>query len=121
MISGMSLHSTCFIEGLCSERDRLAGKEVRLASAALGLRRGTVEGIHLTARERSLAGVIDTPWWDVFPDDQKQAMFETYAAKSPVGRVGRPEDVAKAIAFLIADSFMTGHVLICDGGLRLAA
>ena len=48
-------------------------------------------------------------------------MFETYAAKSPVGRVGRPEDVAKAIAFLIADSFMTGHVLICDGGLRLAA
>lgn len=66
-------------------------------------------------------GVIDTPWWDVFPDDQKQAMFETYAAKSLVGRVGRPEDVAKAIAFLIADSFMTGHTLICDGGLRLAA
>jgi NAD(P)-dependent dehydrogenase (short-subunit alcohol dehydrogenase family) len=48
-------------------------------------------------------------------------MFETYAAKSLVGRVGRPEDVAKAIAFLIADSFMTGHTLICDGGLRLAA
>jgi NAD(P)-dependent dehydrogenase (short-subunit alcohol dehydrogenase family) len=66
-------------------------------------------------------GVIDTPWWDVFPGDQKQAMFETYAAKTPVGRVGQPEDVAKAIAFLIAESFMTGHVLICDGGLRLAA
>jgi NAD(P)-dependent dehydrogenase (short-subunit alcohol dehydrogenase family) len=66
-------------------------------------------------------GVIDTPWWDVFPEGQKHAMFETYAAKTPVGRVGRPEDVAKAIAFLIADNFMTGHVLICDGGLRLAA
>jgi NAD(P)-dependent dehydrogenase (short-subunit alcohol dehydrogenase family) len=66
-------------------------------------------------------GVIDTPWWDVFPDDQRRAMFETYAAKTPVGRVGRAEDVAQAIAFLIADSFMTGHTLICDGGLRLTA
>jgi NAD(P)-dependent dehydrogenase (short-subunit alcohol dehydrogenase family) len=65
-------------------------------------------------------GVIDTPWWDVFPDNQKQAMFESYAAKTPVGRVGRPEDVAQAIAFLIGDSFMTGQTLICDGGLRLS-
>jgi NAD(P)-dependent dehydrogenase (short-subunit alcohol dehydrogenase family) len=65
-------------------------------------------------------GVIDTPWWDAFPQDQKQAMFETYAAKTPVGRVGRPEDVAQAIAFLIGDGFMTGHMLICDGGLRLS-
>jgi NAD(P)-dependent dehydrogenase (short-subunit alcohol dehydrogenase family) len=66
-------------------------------------------------------GVIDTPWWDVFPEDQKQAMFHDYAAKTPVGRVGRPEDVAQAIAFLIGDSFMTGHMLVCDGGLRLSA
>ena len=66
-------------------------------------------------------GVIDTPWWDAFPEDQKRAMFEDYAAKTPVGRVGRPEDVAQAIAFLIGDSFMTGHMLVCDGGLRLSA
>ena len=63
-------------------------------------------------------GVIDTPWWDAFPEEQKQAMFADYAAKTPVGRVGQPEDVAKAIAFLIDDSFMSGHMLICDGGLR---
>ena len=66
-------------------------------------------------------GVIDTPWWDAFPEDQKQAMFDTYAAKTPVGRVGRPEDIAQTIAFLIGDTFITGHTLICDGGLRLAA
>jgi NAD(P)-dependent dehydrogenase (short-subunit alcohol dehydrogenase family) len=65
-------------------------------------------------------GVIDTPWWDAFPEAQKRAMFETYAGKTPVGRVGRPEDVAQAIAFLINDSFMTGHMVICDGGLRLS-
>jgi len=66
-------------------------------------------------------GVIDTPWWDAFPEEQKRAMFEGFAAKTPVGRVGRPEDVAQAIAFLIGDEFMTGHMLICDGGLRLSA
>jgi len=66
-------------------------------------------------------GVIDTPWWDAFPKEQKQAMFKDYAARTPVGRVGRPEDVAQAIAFLIGNDFMTGHTLICDGGLRLSA
>jgi NAD(P)-dependent dehydrogenase (short-subunit alcohol dehydrogenase family) len=66
-------------------------------------------------------GVIDTPWWDAFPGEQKQAMFKDYAARTPVGRVGRPEDVAQAIAFLIGNDFTTGHMLICDGGLRLSA
>jgi NAD(P)-dependent dehydrogenase (short-subunit alcohol dehydrogenase family) len=66
-------------------------------------------------------GVIDTPWWDAMPEEQKQAMFEDFAAKTPVGRVGRPEDVAQAIAFLISDDFMTGHMLVCDGGLRFTA
>ena len=66
-------------------------------------------------------GVIDTPWWDAMPEAQRQAAFQHFAAKTPVGRVGRPADVAAAIGFLIADDFMNGHMLICDGGLRLSA
>jgi NAD(P)-dependent dehydrogenase (short-subunit alcohol dehydrogenase family) len=66
-------------------------------------------------------GVIDTPWWDAMPAEQKQAIFADFAAKTPVGRLGRPEDVAQAIAFLIGDDFINGHMLICDGGLRLTA
>ncbi|TGQ42598.1 SDR family oxidoreductase [Mesorhizobium sp. M00.F.Ca.ET.216.01.1.1] len=66
-------------------------------------------------------GVIDTPWWDFLPTEQRQAMFADYAGKTPVGRIGRAEDVADAIAFLIAGSFVTGQVLTCDGGLRFAA
>lgn len=66
-------------------------------------------------------GVIDTPWWDAFPEEQKQAMFKDFAARTPVGRVGRAEDVAQAIAFLVGDDFITGHMLICDGGLRFSA
>lgn len=66
-------------------------------------------------------GVIDTPWWDFLDAKQKQAVFADYAAKTPVGRVGRPEDIAEAIGFLVSNTFMTGHVIVCDGGLRLAA
>jgi NAD(P)-dependent dehydrogenase (short-subunit alcohol dehydrogenase family) len=66
-------------------------------------------------------GVIDTPWWDAVPEAQRQTIFKEFAAKTPVGRVGRPDDVAKAIAFLIGDDFITGHMLICDGGLRFTA
>ena len=65
--------------------------------------------------------VIDTPWWDFLPEEQKTAVFADFAGKTPVGRVGRPDDVAQAISFLIADGFMSGHMLICDGGSRLAA
>jgi NAD(P)-dependent dehydrogenase (short-subunit alcohol dehydrogenase family) len=48
-------------------------------------------------------------------------VFADYAGKTPVGRVGKPDDIAQAVAFLISNGFMSGHVIVCDGGLRLAA
>ncbi len=63
-------------------------------------------------------GLIDTPWWDFMPDEQKAPLFATYAARTPVGRIGAAEDVAQAIVFLIADSFMSGSTIVCDGGVR---
>jgi NAD(P)-dependent dehydrogenase (short-subunit alcohol dehydrogenase family) len=40
------------------------------------------------------------------------------AARHPLGRLGKPSEVAKAIAFLASDdaSFITGHSLLVDGG-----
>jgi NAD(P)-dependent dehydrogenase (short-subunit alcohol dehydrogenase family) len=66
-------------------------------------------------------GVVDTPWWDFMNAGQRREAYAAFAAKTPVGRVGKPDDIAKAIAFLIANDFVTGHVLTCDGGLRLGA
>ncbi|RUY75943.1 SDR family oxidoreductase, partial [Mesorhizobium sp. M7A.F.Ca.CA.003.01.2.1] len=66
-------------------------------------------------------GVIDTPWWDFLAEEQRQALFADYAGRTPVGRIGRAEDVAATIAFLVSNGFMTGQVLTCDGGLRFAA
>lgn len=64
-------------------------------------------------------GVIDTPWWDWMQEEQKQSTFAKFAANTPAGRVGNSRDVAQSIVFLIGNSFMTGCVLECDGGLRL--
>ena len=66
-------------------------------------------------------GVIDTAWWDFLPAEQRRAVFADYAGRTPVGRIGAPEDVARAVTFLIADTFVTGQVLTCDGGVSLAA
>lgn len=65
-------------------------------------------------------GVIDTPWWDGVPEEQRTAFFENTAALSPVGRIGKPEDVASSVLYLAGNTFVTGTVLDCAGGAALA-
>jgi 3-oxoacyl-[acyl-carrier protein] reductase len=46
---------------------------------------------------------------------------EDWAARIPLGRLGRPEDVAAAVAFLASDeaAYITGHVLAVNGGMYM--
>lgn len=37
----------------------------------------------------------------------------------PLGRFGEPSDVAHAVVFLLESPYITGHVLVVDGGLQL--
>jgi NAD(P)-dependent dehydrogenase (short-subunit alcohol dehydrogenase family) len=64
-------------------------------------------------------GVIETGWWDELPAGARGEAFEMFAQRALVRRNGQPEDVALAIAALVENSFITGVVLPCDGGLRL--
>jgi NAD(P)-dependent dehydrogenase (short-subunit alcohol dehydrogenase family) len=64
-------------------------------------------------------GVVNTAWWNWMPEEQRSATFGYYTEITPAGRVGEPEDIAKAIYYLVDNSFVTGTVLEVDGGLRL--
>jgi meso-butanediol dehydrogenase / (S,S)-butanediol dehydrogenase / diacetyl reductase len=63
-------------------------------------------------------GTIRTPLWQERVDSEP-AIFERLVRWYPLRRVGEPEDVANAAAFLASDeaSWITGEVLRVDGGL----
>jgi 3-oxoacyl-[acyl-carrier protein] reductase len=62
-------------------------------------------------------GFIDTGMVTATPDDVKEKIL----AHIPMGRFGKPEDVAKAVVFLASDetSYITGHVLNVNGGIYM--
>lgn len=70
-------------------------------------------------------GTIDTPLYHgavsnfskIFNTD-KEIIYDAVSGAQPIKRVGTPEEVAKAVAFLLSDDcgFMTGSLLSIDGG-----
>ncbi len=62
-------------------------------------------------------GLIETDMTRRIADDAQQG----WRARIPVGRLGAPEDVARAVGFLVSDdaSYITGHVLAVNGGMYM--
>jgi 3-oxoacyl-[acyl-carrier protein] reductase len=62
-------------------------------------------------------GYVKTRLTEVIPEEAKEVMLQN----TPLARLGEPEDVAAAVRFLCSDeaSFITGEVLLVDGGLGM--
>lgn len=72
------------------------------------------------------AGVFRTPMLEGFMEDysggdpkQREAIEAHYNGKIALGRLGRPEEAAEAVAWLCSEaaSYVTGHSMIVDGGI----
>lgn len=59
-------------------------------------------------------GLVDTPLTANWT--QAQALWRE---RAPMRRAARPEDIAQAVALLVASDYLTGEILLSDGGLNL--
>jgi ketoreductase RED2 len=60
-------------------------------------------------------GLVDTPWtadWDT--------VRRFVSAVAPLKRSGTPDDIAEVIVALATSAYVTGQVVVIDGGLGLA-
>src|SRR5260221_7116751 len=66
-------------------------------------------------------GTVDSPWVRRLVEESGESL-DALRARQPMGRLGTPEEIAEAVAYLASDrsAFVTGSVLVIDGGLTAA-
>jgi NAD(P)-dependent dehydrogenase (short-subunit alcohol dehydrogenase family) len=114
---GGSIVNTASVLGVLG----IPGNEIYSASkhAIIGLTKSVAvefgkQGIRVNA---ILPGVVDTDMYQRFAGD-KPEFREQMEAMHPIGRIGKPEEMAEAAIWLSSSkaSFVTGHSLMVDGG-----
>ena len=75
------------------------------------LARGLAPAVRVNA---VAAGLIETPFIA-----ERGEMRKEWLERSPLGRVGTPEEIAHACLYLIKAQYVTGEILIIDGGMHL--
>jgi NAD(P)-dependent dehydrogenase (short-subunit alcohol dehydrogenase family) len=66
-------------------------------------------------------GFVDTGLWSNLPDAARVRMFAEAAARLPVGRIGKPADLAEHYLSFMRGGYVTGQSLVVDGGALVAS
>lgn len=112
--------SLTFTSGIAAYRPMVRGTVVATINAALeGLVRALAVELAPVRVNAVSPGWVDTPIWQAVAGERKAEVLAGMAERLPVGRVGQPDDIADAVAFLIGNGFTTGTVLHVEGGHRL--
>lgn len=121
---GGAIVNTASVAGMVGLRDRFAYSASKGAVLAL-TRQVAVQYAGTGVRCNALApGTVDTEWVGRLLDDADDPATarDALIARQPVGRLGTPREIAQAAAYLASDEagFITGSVLVIDGGLTAA-
>ncbi len=116
------------IVNIASDAGRVGSLGEAVYSACKG---GVIAFTKTMAREAARHGITvncvcpgptETPLLAQFlPEDRRAKILEAYVRATPLGRLGRADDAAPAVAFLCGDGagFITGQVLSVSGGLTM--
>lgn len=109
------LRGSATLAGYCATKGgvRLFAKAVAMECAGRG------DGIRVNTVH---PGIIDTPIWEKLAAGGRNAPIaieEMGRRGAPLGRVGKPQDIANGVLFLASDaaSYITGAELVIDGGI----
>lgn len=118
---GGAIVNVASVAGLVGLRNRAAYCASKGAVVAL-TRALAVDHVGAGIRVNAVCpGTIDTPWVRQLVEDVGESL-DALKARQPIGRLGRPEEVAEAVLYLASDAaaFVTGTALVIDGGLTAA-
>jgi NAD(P)-dependent dehydrogenase (short-subunit alcohol dehydrogenase family) len=93
------------------------------AAATEGLARALAVELNPIRVNLIAPGSVDTEMFDDLsggdPAKRKQ-LIDLFGSKTLLGKCGSPEDVAEAYLYMMRDTFVTGHILVSDGGYLLS-
>lgn len=103
------------VVNLSSSRDRMSQPQTESYTAAKGGIAALTHALAVSLAGRARVNSVSPGWIDTTGAE----IAGPDAAQQPVGRVGRPEDVAELIGFLCSDKagFITGENICVDGGM----
>lgn len=112
--------SITFFAGIWSQRPVPEGSVITAINSAVeGLGRALATELAPIRVNTISPGIVDTAIYSGMPSGEKEAMFKEVAASIPAGRIGRPEDIAQTVLYLMSNGFTTGSTLYVDGGATL--
>ena len=116
---GGSIVNIASVAGLVGLRNRAAYSASK--GAVISLTRAlAVDHVDDGIRVNAVApGTVDSPWVRRLVEDVGESL-DALRARQPLGRLGTPEEIADAVAYLASAEFVTGSVLVIDGGLTAA-
>jgi NAD(P)-dependent dehydrogenase (short-subunit alcohol dehydrogenase family) len=88
-------------------------------TAVEGLARGLAVELQPVRVNTIMFGLVPTEMHEHWPEDLKNTIFNGYKEKTLVGAVGSVEDAAEPYIYCMKNSFVTGSVIVSDGGRLL--